>query len=90
MSSGMLMSTGLIAGGSLAGIIIALLVVFEEFAKKLDFSWKVGDEATFHVPADRRLRRAGRDPARRRPRGSPARRCDVKSSLRIRPTPRPL
>ena len=27
------MSTGLIAGGSLAGIIIALLVVFEEFGK---------------------------------------------------------
>ena len=37
-SPGTLMSTGLIAGGSLAGIIIALLVVFEEFGKKLDFS----------------------------------------------------
>ena len=37
-SPGTLMSTGLIAGGSLAGIIIALLVVFEEFGKKIDFS----------------------------------------------------
>ena len=32
------MSTGLIAGGSLAGIIIALLVVFENFGKTIDFS----------------------------------------------------
>ena len=32
------MSTGLIAGGSLAGIIIAFLVVFEAFGKKIDFS----------------------------------------------------
>ena len=37
-SPGTLMSTGLIAGGSLAGIIIALLVVFEDFGKKIDFS----------------------------------------------------
>jgi uncharacterized oligopeptide transporter (OPT) family protein len=37
-SPGTLMSTGLIAGGSLAGIIIALLKVFEEFGKKIDFS----------------------------------------------------
>jgi hypothetical protein len=37
-SPGTLMSTGLIAGGSLAGIIIALLVVFEDFSKRLDFS----------------------------------------------------
>ena len=50
-SSGMLMSTGLIAGGSLAGIIVALLVVFENFAKKLDFSWKSGDEVSYHLPA---------------------------------------
>jgi putative OPT family oligopeptide transporter len=50
-SSGMLMSTGLIAGGSLAGIIVALLVVFENFAKKLDFSWKTGEEANFYLPA---------------------------------------
>ncbi len=37
-SPGTLMSTGLIAGGSLAGIIVALLVVFENFGKKIDFS----------------------------------------------------
>jgi putative OPT family oligopeptide transporter len=37
-SPGTLMSTGLIAGGSLAGIIIALLVVFEDFSKRFDFS----------------------------------------------------
>src|SRR5262249_15370975 len=37
-SPGTLMSTGLIAGGSLAGIILALLVIFEEFGKMLDFS----------------------------------------------------
>ena len=51
MSSGVMMSTGLIAGGSLAGIFTALLVYFEKFAKTLDFSWKVGETATFHVPA---------------------------------------
>jgi putative OPT family oligopeptide transporter len=50
-SPGTLMSTGLIAGGSLAGIIIALLVVFEDFAKRIDFSWKSGDEILYHVPA---------------------------------------
>ena len=51
-SSGMLMSTGLIAGGSLAGIIVAILVVFEKFAKKLDFSWtSAGDEPRFYIPA---------------------------------------
>jgi putative OPT family oligopeptide transporter len=51
-SPGTLMSTGLIAGGSLAGIIIALLVVFEEFGKKLDFSTQTpGGEPTYLVPA---------------------------------------
>ena len=47
------MSTGLIAGGSLAGIIIALLVVFEEFGKKIDFSIHEtpGGEARYLVPA---------------------------------------
>ena len=46
------MSTGLIAGGSLAGIIIALLVVFEDFSKKIDFSWKgAGGATAYHVPA---------------------------------------
>jgi putative OPT family oligopeptide transporter len=38
-SPGTLMSTGLIAGGSLAGILIALLVVFESLGKQLDFSY---------------------------------------------------
>jgi uncharacterized oligopeptide transporter (OPT) family protein len=37
-SPGTMMSTGLIAGGSLAGIIIALLVVFENVGQALDFS----------------------------------------------------
>ncbi len=50
-SAGMLMSTGLIAGGSLAGIIVALLVMFERFGKQIDFSWMVGEEARFYVPA---------------------------------------
>ena len=52
-SPGTLMSTGLIAGGSLAGIIIALLVVFEEFGKSIDFSTpaSAGGEPGFLVPA---------------------------------------
>jgi putative OPT family oligopeptide transporter len=37
-SPGTMLATGLIAGGSLAGIIIALLVVFENLGKALDFS----------------------------------------------------
>jgi putative OPT family oligopeptide transporter len=41
-SSGTLMSTGLIAGGSLAGIIIALLKVFENLGTQLDLSQRVG------------------------------------------------
>ncbi|HWE39598.1 MAG TPA: oligopeptide transporter, OPT family [Isosphaeraceae bacterium] len=40
-SAGTFLSTGLIAGGSLAGIIIALLVVFESFGKAIDFSKEV-------------------------------------------------
>jgi putative OPT family oligopeptide transporter len=52
-SPGTLMSTGLIAGGSLAGIIIALLRVFEEFGKKIDFSTQAspGGEPGYLVPA---------------------------------------
>ena len=52
-SPGTLMSTGLIAGGSLAGIIIALLVVFEEFGKRIDFSTPLtkGGEPVIWVPA---------------------------------------
>lgn len=46
------MSTGLIAGGSLAGIIIALSIVIEEFGKKLDFSTQTpGGEPSFYIPA---------------------------------------
>jgi hypothetical protein len=41
-SPGTMMSTGLIAGGSLAGIIIALLVVFENVGNALDFSTAAG------------------------------------------------
>ncbi|WP_337175349.1 oligopeptide transporter, OPT family [Paludisphaera sp.] len=37
-SPGTMMATGLIAGGSLAGILIALLVVFEDLGKAVDFS----------------------------------------------------
>jgi uncharacterized oligopeptide transporter (OPT) family protein len=51
-SPGTLMSTGLIAGGSLAGIIVALLVVFEDFGKKIDFSIPAppGGEPGYLVP----------------------------------------
>ena len=49
-SPGTLMSTGLIAGGSLAGIIIALLKVFENVGNKLDFSKAIGGE-----PRDRAI-----------------------------------
>jgi putative OPT family oligopeptide transporter len=51
-SPGTLMSTGLIAGGSLAGIIIALLVVFEELGKKIDFSVPAtaGGEPGYLIP----------------------------------------
>jgi putative OPT family oligopeptide transporter len=51
-SPGTLMSTGLIAGGSLAGIIIALLVVFENLGKKIDFSTPAtaGGEPGYLIP----------------------------------------
>jgi putative OPT family oligopeptide transporter len=48
-SPGTMMSTGLIAGGSLAGIIIALLVVFEKLGQALDMStWAKGGETELH------------------------------------------
>ncbi|MDG3003225.1 OPT family oligopeptide transporter [Paludisphaera mucosa] len=51
-SPGTMMSTGLIAGGSLAGILIALLVVFENLGKAVDFSSvKPGGEAEYLLPA---------------------------------------
>jgi putative OPT family oligopeptide transporter len=50
MSAGTMMSTGLIAGGSLAGIIIALLVVFEKLGQAVDFSIQTpGGKPSFHV-----------------------------------------
>jgi putative OPT family oligopeptide transporter len=48
-SPGTLMSTGLIAGGSLAGIVIALLRVFESVGEKLDFSWITGGETRYFL-----------------------------------------
>ncbi len=51
MSPGTMMSTGLIAGGSLAGIIIALLVVFEKLGAMLDMSRKVGEDVEYLLPA---------------------------------------
>ncbi len=51
-SPGTMMSTGLIAGGSLAGIIIALLVVFEKLGQYVDFSMPTpGGEPRYHLPA---------------------------------------
>ncbi|WP_165074004.1 OPT family oligopeptide transporter [Paludisphaera rhizosphaerae] len=51
-SPGTMMSTGLIAGGSLAGILIALLIVFEGLGKALDFSiQKPGAEPEYLLPA---------------------------------------
>ncbi len=40
------MSTGLIAGGSLAGIGLVALVAMENFAKSIDFSTRVNDQLT--------------------------------------------
>ncbi len=50
-SPGTLMSTGLIAGGSLAGIIIALLRVFESLGEKLDLSGTAVGHTFHEVPA---------------------------------------
>ena len=67
MSPGTMMSTGLIAGGSLAGIIIALLVVFE----------KAGPGRRFLDPGARAASRgiACRHRGLRRPRGCALGRC---------------
>ena len=81
-SPGTLMSTGLIAGGSLAGIIIALLVVFEDFGKKIDFSTAAppGGEPGYLVPVPRGLRRDGGGTLRRGPVRQAARRRDARRS----------
>ena len=50
-SPGVLMSTGLIAGGSLAGIGLVALVAMENFAKKIDFSTVSGDVTTHPISA---------------------------------------
>jgi putative OPT family oligopeptide transporter len=51
-SPGLMMSTGLIAGGSLAGIGLVALVAMESLAKRLDFSSKLADGTTVHpIPA---------------------------------------
>jgi putative OPT family oligopeptide transporter len=50
-SPGTLMSTGLIAGGSLAGIIIALLKVFPSLGEKLDLSGNPVGQVFHNVPA---------------------------------------
>lgn len=51
-SPGIMMSTGLIAGGSLAGILIALLVVFERVGQAVDFSTTdPSGETVFALPA---------------------------------------
>ncbi len=51
-SPGVLMSTGLIAGGSLTGIGLVALVAMENVAKYIDFSTKVsGDVTTYPISA---------------------------------------
>ena len=50
MSPGTLMSTGLIAGGSIAGILAAFLIFLPDLKAKLDFARRGGGEV-FAVPA---------------------------------------
>ncbi len=50
-SPGVLMSTGLIAGGSLAGIGLVALVAMENFAKSIDFSTVSDGVATYPLSA---------------------------------------
>jgi putative OPT family oligopeptide transporter len=50
-SPGVLMSTGLIAGGSLAGIGLVALVAMENFAKSIDFSTVSDGVATYPISA---------------------------------------
>jgi putative OPT family oligopeptide transporter len=50
-SPGVMMSTGLIAGGSLAGISLVALVAMEDLAQALDFSKTAGTVTTFPIPS---------------------------------------
>jgi putative OPT family oligopeptide transporter len=51
-SAGVMMATGLIAGGSLAGIGLVALVAMESLARLLDFSKAMPDDSTwFPIPA---------------------------------------
>jgi putative OPT family oligopeptide transporter len=50
-SPGVMMSTGLIAGGSLAGIGLVALVAMESLAKALDFSTTVDNVASHPIPS---------------------------------------
>jgi hypothetical protein len=49
MSPGTLMSTGLIAGGSLAGIIVAFLIFFPALKSSLDFAAQPGGTEIFKL-----------------------------------------
>ncbi len=51
MSAGTLMSTGLIAGGSLAGIIVAFLIFLPDLKAKLNFASQPGGGEVFPVSA---------------------------------------
>ena len=51
MSPGTLMSTGLIAGGSLAGIIVAFLIFLPDLKAKLNFASQPGGGEVFPVSA---------------------------------------
>ncbi len=51
MSPGTLMSTGLIAGGSLAGIIVAFLIFFPKLKASLDFAAVEGGGEVFKISA---------------------------------------
>jgi hypothetical protein len=51
MSPGTLMSTGLIAGGSLAGIIVAFLILLPDLKAKLDFAAQPAGGESFKLSA---------------------------------------
>ena len=63
MSPGTLMSTGLIAGGSLAGIIVAFLIFLPNLKAKLDFAAQPGGGESFKLSALAGILRDGGGPA---------------------------